>query len=245
MGHSRSPLIQRAALQIAGLEGDYTAIRADVDILDQVLADLRSGRLDGVNVTMPLKLAAGERSDLLTEQAKASGSVNTLRARGGLVEAHSTDVVAFQHILSSLPQVDRILILGAGGAARAVLAAWDRGPAHLAARDRAKAVDLGSRLGSLSVVSWGEAVENALVVNATPLGMAGEGLPTRVLDAAIGLVDLPYSDQPTLAVTVARQTGIPVVDGISFLAVQAAASFQWWTGAAVDSDHLDSVARNG
>lgn len=245
VGHSLSPMIQRAALEVAGLAGDYQAIMADVEVLDRVVDDLRSGRLDGVNVTMPLKLVARERSDRLTEHATKAGSVNTLRAREGQVEAHSTDVVAFEEILSRFPQAERILILGAGGSARAALAAWNRGPVHLSARDPARAVDLGSRIGPLTVVPWGEAVSDALVVNATPLGMGGESLPSPVVEAAIGLVDLPYSEQTTPAVTAATEADIFVVDGIEFLAMQASASFQWWTGVVVDSQHLASVARNG
>lgn len=240
-----SPLIQGTALDLAGLQGRYIAVTADLEVLEGVLGELRSGVLDGINVTMPLKLAALERSDRLTEEARRSGSVNTLRARGGLIEAHSTDLVAFEELLARLPGGERILVLGAGGAARAALGAWAREGAHLAARDMSKARELASRLGSVRVVPWGAALEGSLVINATPLGMLGEEIPSQVLDAAIGLIDLPYSSQPTPAVIHARRRDVPVIDGIEFLAVQAAASFEWWTGVVVDSDRLASVARNG
>jgi shikimate dehydrogenase len=244
--HSRSPVIHRAALEIAGLSGDYLAIRADVEVLDGVIDALRSGRLHGANVTMPLKLAALERCDRLTEEASAAGSVNTLGADGGVVEGHSTDVVAFQEAFGGIFDAELVLVLGAGGSARAALAAWRRGGAHVSARDPARAEALASRFESTRVVAWGDSVDGALVINATPIGMAGEALPEPVLASATGLIDLPYSDRPTTpAVARAMGAGIPTVGGVDFLAMQAAASFEWWTGVAVDSDRLASVARNG
>lgn len=240
--HSLSPLIQEAALELAGLSGEYRAITADFQVLDEVLDDLRSGRLNGVNVTMPLKLAALERSDRLTDLATRSGSVNTLRARGPLIEAHSTDAAAFELILARMPGVERILVLGAGGSARAALGAWGaREGAYITARDTSKAAAL--EVGS--VVPWSRPVDGALVINATPLGMRGEELPSGILDSAVGLIDLPYASGMTPAVARARRGRVPVIDGIEFLAIQAAASFEWWTGVAVDSARLALIARNG
>lgn len=242
--HSLSPLIQNAALEVAGLAGEYRAIRADYAILDEVIRDMHEGGLDGVNVTMPLKTAALERCDRLTAEAQKSGSVNSLRVRDGVLEGHSTDVVAFDAYYPLLGDVPALLVLGWGGAAKAAVAAWPGAEAHVSVRNTAKLAGAMVPGKIITQVRWGKGVPGALVVNATPLGMHGETLPDGVLTGAAALIDLPYATAPTPAVIAANDAGIPVSDGIAFLASQATASFEWWTGVAVDSGYLESVARN-
>ena len=118
--HSLSPSIHNAALNWAGMEGSYEAIEGDEDSMNGVVERLRSGDLDGVNVTMPLKGAAFEIADVVTLEAEKSKSVNSLRLSNGLVEGHSTDVVAFSFILQRerLRKLTSLLVLGAGGSAR-------------------------------------------------------------------------------------------------------------------------------
>lgn len=238
--------MQRAALAEAGLEGDYATITADAARLAEVVADLRRGKYQGLNVTMPLKMAAVRLSDRLTPAASASGSVNALRHRNGTVEAHSTDVVAFEEILTSrwFGETQKVLVLGAGGSARAALAALRHHDVLVSARSPEKARDVVSVHPSAEVIPWLEPVEGAVLVNATPIGMKGEILDPRYLDSALGLIDLPYGDEETPAVRAMASSGRPAVDGIDFLARQAAASFEWWTGVCVDSATLARAARN-
>lgn len=238
--HSKSPAIHATALSLSGLEGSYLAMTADTVGLEVILGQLRSGELSGLNVTMPLKLAALQKSDRSTKEAATSGSANTLRGIGGEVEAHSTDVVAFQDLFESIDHPGSLMILGAGGSARAALAAWEGGPALVAPRHRHRA----QGLDGVEVVPWGTVVEGALLVNATPLGMNGERLPDGVVEAATALIDLPYGPDPTPAVVYASDAGLPHVDGVEFLARQAAHSFEWWTSIAVDWGALLATARN-
>jgi len=237
--HSRSPVMQREALRLSGLEGDYELIRADRHVFVEVVERLRSGDLDGVNVTMPLKSDAFELADVVTDEAR--GSVNTMRNRKGQIEGHSTDVVAFAELFSVF--ADALLILGSGGSARAALTAWTGAHVFVSARNSDRVAELAGPVGA-TVVPWGTGVPGALVVNATPLGMSGEHLPEEVLNNATGLIDLPYGDLETPAVGYARAGNIRVVDGLEFLGIQAAASFTWWTGAVVDSMLLVETARN-
>lgn len=238
--HSLSPLMQRHALEESGMEGSYDTIRADVSRLRTELEAVGRGRWNGLNVTMPLKRAAAELCDALTDEARLSGSVNTIKSEEGRVVGHSTDVVAFAQILSRWHRAP-LLVLGAGGSARAALVA-SQGPAYVAARRFAAARELAVDLGG-AAVAWGAAVVGAIVVNATPLGMGGEGLPEGLLGTASGLIDLPYGPGVTPAAREGRARGLPVVDGIDFLALQAAASFTWWTGESVDSAALADLAR--
>ncbi len=247
VGHSRSPAIHAAALKLTGLAGEYKAITANKQVLEKTLADLRSGAMDGINVTMPLKRIAFELADDTTSEGKLAGSINTLmRGEGGLVLGHSTDAVAFREIFEDdgFKGLNSVLVLGAGGSAAAALASSAGRTVYLSARSPESAQALTATFDPAGVVPWGAGVAGALVVNATPLGMSGERLPDGVLDVAGALVDLPYSGTATHATTEAMGRGIPAVDGFEFLARQAAASFRWWTGENVDFAKLAELARN-
>lgn len=247
VAHSRSPAIQRAALREAGIEGEYTAIRADVEMLQRALDQMRDGILTGINVTMPLKEPAFRFADELTPIARAAGSVNTVRCLSGSVEAHTTDAVAFREVLDdeTLFEPDLpVLVLGSGGSARAALAALGERKVYISARSEGKAALLDREFGTAGFVSWGAGLAGALVVNATPLGMNGERLAEEILALAEGLIDLPYGAEETPAVRWASTAGLPVLDGIEFLARQARASFEWWTGETVDLESLIWAARN-
>ncbi|MCZ6519140.1 MAG: shikimate dehydrogenase [Actinobacteria bacterium] len=247
VAQSRSPAIHAAALSISGLTGEYKAITANQQVLERTLADLQSGVMDGINVTMPLKRIAFELADDTTLEGRLAGSVNTLRrGEGGLVLGHSTDAVAFREIFEDdeFKDLNSVLVLGAGGSAAAALAASGGRIVYLSARTPGTAQALAETFDSVGVIPWGASVAGALVVNATPLGMSGERLPDRVVDLAGALVDLPYADTATPATTEAIGRGLPAVDGLEFLARQAAASFLWWTGENVDSAKLAEIARN-
>lgn len=233
ISHSRSPAIHNAAIRQLGLEGGYEARRAGPEELMAAIGELQEGSLHGINITMPLKGEAARAAGLLTEEALASGSVNTLRFREGMLEGHSTDVVAARAaFIDPRFQLDApILILGSGGAAAAVLAAAGERHVYLAARDQDRAANLtGLTRVPASVVPFATSIVGALVVNATPLGMRGERLPEATIGVASGLVDLAYGHDPTPSVTWAEAMSMPVMDGVEFLVLQAASSFEWWTG---------------
>lgn len=230
---------------MAGIPGEYTAVRADRVRLEAAIDQLRAGTLDGFNVTMPLKGDAWELVEETTGEASRARSINTMRYSNGVIEGHSTDVEAFGGAFASeaFGPADPLLVLGAGGSARAALAAIDGRQVYLSARSVKKAGELADEFGA-AVVPWAAPVAGALVVNATPLGMHGENLPRGLVGASAGLIDLPYGDETTPATSEAVSSSIPVVDGLEFLARQAAGSFLWWTGVAVDFEPLAVVARN-
>lgn len=247
VAHSRSPAIQNAALREAGLEGEYVAIRADVTVLEQTIELLRSGELAGVNITMPLKEAAFRLADQLTAVAEVAGSVNSLRSRDELVQAHTTDAVAFSEILEDRSRIEPeapILLLGSGGTARALLSVSEARDVYISARSEEKAAALHAEFGIAGVVPWGSGLDEAVVVNATPIGMGGEFLAEEVMSGAVALIDLPYGPQETPAVRRASRSGLAHVDGVEFLARQARAAFEWWTGQPVHLGPLIEAARN-
>ena len=244
--HSRSPAIHNAAMAHLGIDGSYVARRVRAGELSGVVSELRKGSLDGANVTMPLKLEAAALADDLTVEAAASGSVNTLRLRSGLVEGHSTDVVASARAFSDerFDQSAPILILGAGGAAAAAIIGAAGRVVYVAARSAQRATALVDKLGSGGVVPLGVGVSGALVVNATPLGMGGERCPRRSPRPLPASSTCPTGRSETLTVAGARAAGLPFMDGVEFLVLQAAASFEWWTGVPAPTEVMVRAARN-
>ena len=248
VSHSRSPAIHRAALASLGLSGSYETRRTGKEGLLAAIEELRSGALDGINVTMPLKALAADAADRLTDLAARSGSVNTLRARDGEIEGHSTDAAAARTLLegSRFDRETPILVLGAGGAAAAVVTVIEGRSVFLSARREHAARQLVGRIGhQVTVLPFGEAVPGAIVVNATPIGMNGELLPVSLVESAAGLVDLAYGPDDPPSTVRARALGLPVVDGVEFLALQAGESFTWWTGLAAPIDVMLAAAKNG
>lgn len=244
--HSLSPVIHTAAMASLGIEGSYQAIRADVGGLERALVDLRAGALDGLNVTMPLKEAAFRLTERLTDEAAKAGSVNTMRYRDGALEGHSSDLVAVRALFTRLDPsgLAPVLVLGAGGAAAAALAAVHGRRAVVAARSPERAKVLALRIGGIESAEWGEPVPGAVLVNATPVGSRGDFLPPGVLEASLGVIDLPYGSEPTSTALGAEKAGIPCVDGVEFLVDQACVSFQWWTGVDPPVRVMLEAARN-
>lgn len=229
-----------------GIEGEYEARRAGPGELRAAIVEMQAGDLDGINVTMPLKAEAASAADSLTYEASRSGSVNTMRFRDGAIQGHSTDVLATARALSD-PRFDGsapVLVLGAGGAAAAALAGSQGRVVYLSARQQDRAAALAFRLEvDVGIVSYPTPVAGAVLINATPLGMRGEVLPDGMVGAASGLIDLVYGDQPSPAVSAAEALGKPVLDGVEFLVLQAAASFEWWTGRSAPVDAMLWAAR--
>ena len=139
-----------------------------------------------------------------------------------------------------------ILVLGAGGAAAAVVTVIEGRSIFLSARRGHAARELAGRAGrTVTVLPFGEAVPGAIVVNATPIGMNGESLPASLVEGASGLVDLAYGPVDPPSTVRGRVLGLPVVDGVEFLALQAGESLTWWTGLAAPLDVMLAAAKNG
>lgn len=135
-------------------------------------------------------------------------------------------------------------VLGAGGASAAALVALHGTQIAVSARRRDAAAALVERMSVPAVtLEWGEVLPGSIVVNATPIGMRGESLPEQVLEAATGLFDMAYGDEPTGSVTESRRRGIPVAEGLDMLVGQAVESFRLWTGVAADPEIMRAAAR--
>ncbi|MEB3196053.1 MAG: shikimate dehydrogenase [Candidatus Sericytochromatia bacterium] len=249
VAHSLSPVLHHAALAQASLPGRYEAVTLSTEHFAEGLRAMRAFRPQGVNVTIPHKVAVMAHLDGLTEVARQIGAVNTIFWEGDRWIGDNTDYLGFLRTLpESLGNGSTALILGAGGAARAVaLALRERGVTtiHVAARNEDAAAGfrrqiLPDRLGeaqSLTDLPTAGALLSGcdLVVNATPLGTRGEGCPLTVEavaalpDHAI-VYDLVYRPRVTPLIRRARHRGLLALDGLDMLIEQAALSFERWTG---------------
>lgn len=257
--HSLSPLMQNAALQKCGIEMSYARFGIAPNDLRDALEAVRRLEFIGVNLTIPHKVAACSLMDELDGEASAIGAVNTVAVRERRLHGFNTDATGFTRALRAEFSVDlrdlRVLLLGAGGVARAIAVQCARAQCErlaVVARDAAKAKELvdmvsaaftGPRVlgpvARLEAVPWQESalrmqIEHTdLVVNATPLGLGANDpdvLPASLLQPHLMVFDTVYGARPTPLVRNAREAGARAVDGLPMLLHQGAAAFEIWFG---------------
>jgi shikimate dehydrogenase len=245
--HSLSPAIFNAAFAACGLDWAYLAFEVPDGAAGLAMGGVRALGLEGVSVTMPHKAAVIPALDELTDDAAALGAVNCIERRGTTLVGHNTDG---QGLLDAL-QLDEgiavagrhVAVIGAGGAARAVIRSL--GAAGAAAvtvvnRSPVPAEEAARLAGGVGRVGPPAAVADAdLVVNATPLGMgvvvttagAPEPLPLdpELLSDGQIVVDLVYHPAVTPLLEAARGRGLRTVNGLGMLIHQAAHAFRLWT----------------
>jgi shikimate dehydrogenase len=245
VAHSRSPLIHRHWLDVYGIDGDY--VREDVppEALDGFLNWLGEVYV-GANVTIPHKEAAFRKLKRPDEVATALGAANTLWLENGELCGSNTDVYGFlAHLDESLPgwgqRTKHALVLGAGGAARAIVYALVGrrvGRIVIANRTRERAEALAGRFGaSCSSADWARLSERLadadLLVNATSLGMKGQpplALDLSPLKTSAAVCDIVYAPLATSLLATARARGYAAVDGLGMLLHQAVPGFERWFG---------------
>ncbi len=263
IGHSLSPVFHTTALQLCGLEGSYEAIDVAPAALTRTWHEELRDRSTGLNITLPHKVEIMRLMDDVAGDARESGAVNTaVRTEGGWV-GHNTDVAGVERTLSHLRSSfadGSIVVIGAGGAARAVLHALGRmAPGRdvfVINRNRERAELLCETFRrvfpSLRPLSANGpegadiARASALLIQATPVGMhPQEGRrPLEGLDVfSTGQVvfDLIYRPRETRFLSDARASGATVVGGLEMFLHQAAASFELWTGVTPPIDKLRPV----
>lgn len=239
--HSLSPTLHNAAFEALGLDWVYVAFPVPRGRGAEAVAAVPALGLAGFNVTMPHKEDVAGACHELTADAAALRSVNTVVARpDGRTLGDSTDGPGFLDALADEAiGVDGrpVLVLGAGGAARAVvLALGHAGAAVTVAARRPDAAEAAAALApDAGAVPIGAVDPSAfaVVVNATPLGMSGgDTLPVapESLHAGQAVVDLVYHPADTPLLTAARAQGATAVNGLGMLLHQAARSFTLWTG---------------
>ncbi len=255
ISHSLSPLMQNFLIAHFDLPFQYEALRVSVNELPAVIARLRRGELAGVNVTIPHKQGIIPLLDDLEEGAQRIGAVNTVVSSNGVLLGHNTDAVGFQRTLESAGinvAEEEVLVLGAGGAAAAVLCSlleMGAGVIYLSNRDPVRAQRLreafsGEEQEKIRMISWPERLELlqmpavSIIINTTSLGMspnvANSPLPASAFRADMTAIDLVYNPYETRFLREAKQAGAKTVPGLPMLIYQGVAALQLWSGEKLD-----------
>jgi shikimate dehydrogenase len=247
VSHSRSPAMHNAALAALGRsDWLYTRLPLPPELFDEAVRALPASGYRGINVTIPHKEAALALADSASGAAAAIGAANTLTFEDGAIVADNTDAQGFLDAVAEPLSGRRVLVLGAGGAARAVVwAAREAGASEVTIWNRTP-----ERARLLAADFDAEAVEQPrpadVVVNTTAAGLTGsaEGLPLEHLGDPELVADLMYGPQEPPVTAWARGRGARVTDGLEVLVRQGALSFVRWTGEDPPINRMREAARS-
>ena len=256
VAHSRSPRLHGFWLERHGIDGAYVPLPVRAEHFAEAVRGLAAAGFAGANVTIPHKEAAFALCGDIEASARRAGAVNTLVFKSGRIAGANTDGYGFLANLGAHgvdPAAGPALLLGAGGAARAIAAALIDAGARvaIASRRREQAEALAANLSALAVLDWRDRAaalaDQALVVNATSAGMEGKApLDLDLSRAAAGLVvaDIVYVPLQTPLLKAARAAGLRAVEGLGMLLHQARPGFAAWFGIdpAVDEELYRFVA---
>lgn len=248
IAQSKSPLMHGAALQALGLSGAYVPLHITPDKLGEAVQAIRTLGFRGVNVTIPHKVAVMEYLDRLDSSAVDVGAVNTIVNDNGILTGFNTDGIGYVRSLKAEAAPDltgtRILVIGAGGAARGIVSALlKEQPASIliANRNEERARQLADSFASRGAVAGGgmEAVPSVIggmdiVINTTSVGMYPrmEDMPIDPAGLHEGMIvsDLIYNPLHTRLLTESLKRGCTVHGGLGMFVYQGAYALEYWTG---------------
>ena len=263
VSHSVSPALQQAAFDHHGIEARYEYWETTPEALAERIASLRDPGVLGAQVTVPHKQEALAFVDAMSDDVRALGAVNVIANDNGTLAATNTDVTGFVRALREDAGADlkgkRVLLLGAGGAARAIVLGLAReGIASLAianrtaqrARDAAAvAAGMVSRIEAIPLspeALASEAADADLIVNSTTLGMTGVGGPAalaaRAIPPAALVYDIVYNPPDTPLLLEAKAAGAQTLGGLAMLVYVGAEAFEQWTGLKAPVDVMMAAA---
>lgn len=259
--HSLSPLMQNTAFKMLELDACYIPLLVHSGDLAEAVKAVRALNFGGVNLTIPHKEKVLSYLDEVDEEAKLIGAVNTVVNRNGYLYGYNTDASGFLASLQSLgfdPKGKRVVVMGAGGAARAVavtLALQGASRIHICNRSTRRGEILAQDLCRVGAavdvsdygVSCSEALKYAdLLINATPVGMYPNHKENPIimsdqLHPRLLVCDLVYNPPQTMLLKEAAAVGCGVLNGVGMLAHQGALAFQLWTGRKAPVDLMQGV----
>ena len=254
--HSKSPQIHSAFAQQTGQDISYEKLEVPLDQFAGFIADLHRRGYLGLNITLPFKEQAFEAAESLSDYARYAGAVNTLVRTESGWRGHNTDGIGLvADLIRNLGlrlREKKILVLGAGGAVKGILAPLlEEKPSliHVANRTAEKAIALAEQFHSLgSIIGTGldgpfEAPYD-LIINGTSASVSGElpAIPDGLLHRGSTAYDMFYADQPTAFLQWAKDQGATITaDGIGMLIEQAAESYYLWRNIRPDTKKLGKI----
>lgn len=237
LGHSLSPVMHNAAFRFSGLEAFFAAFPVADPLA--ALAAMRSLSLAGFSVTLPYKEAVMAGIDRVDEEAREIGAVNTIHNLNGQLIGYNTDVGGALDAISAViePRGRRTLVLGAGGAARALVYGLRKRAARVCINSR-RPFQAEKLAGEFDAETLGlddlHDFRPEIVINTTPLGMFPETenspLPADFLGPGMVVMDIVYNPVSTLLLRQAASRGATTIDGLAMFVGQGARQFMIWTG---------------
>jgi len=261
ISHSLSPIMHNAAFKVLGLDDcTYEPMKVGKGSIHSLISLMREGKIIGANLTHPLKEEVIPFLDNLSSNAKACNSVNTLMLKGSNIIGLTTDGEGCVKALQSKGIKllgKKIVVIGAGGAAKSIaLSILKRGPKRLYVINRTieRAKSLADSIrdyDNIRVKSWKELndyVDSAdIIINCTTVGMKGHEdilpISADVLDEYKVIMDIVYEPIETKLLKMADSAGCMTIDGVEMLVMQAALSFEMWTGLQPPVDIMKSAAK--
>lgn len=254
LGHTMSPLLHNWGFQEHGIRAVYMAWPIAPDKLKDFVNAMRLLPISGLSITIPHKEPILELLDEVSDRARSIGAVNTLYWRNDMLVGENTDVLGFMLPLREMgKKFDSALVLGAGGASRAVLA----GLKELGVRDIAianRSLENAEKLAKefqVRVLPWEQRTkaDTELLVNTTPLGMSGalqdkSPWPQKAFQANQTAYDLVYNPHTTLFLNQAREAGCVIVPGLRMFVGQAREQFGLWTGKELNGEKASNLVSN-
>jgi shikimate dehydrogenase len=260
--HTLSPVMQNAAFLETGLDYVYLPFKVAPAQLPEAINGIRALNFAGINVTIPHKLAVMPLLDEIDELAGYIGAVNTIVNQNGVLKGYNTDASGFYRVFTvnkiAIPK-KKVVILGAGGAARAIAFILADKGAELTilnrSLDSAKAISerifktlrTEIKIGELNLNILKSSLEKAdILVNATSLGMApyltDTPVPGGLVNKEMVVVDIIYNPLQTRLLKDAEKRGARVFNGLEMLVRQGAAAFELWTGLKAPIDTMRKAA---
>jgi shikimate dehydrogenase len=260
--HSLSPAIHNAAFQKLGLNFVYLAFR--VETIGDAIKGLRAlGSFRGASVTIPHKVAAVPFLDSVEPTARHIGAINTIVAAGGILTGYNTDATGALRALreGGVPlKGQRVVMLGSGGAARAIAFALGTEPGieylTILGIDEQERVDLAQDLRSKTGMTVQESLlddgmlrkvlpDTHVLIHCTPIGMSPKvhetSVPAPLLHAGLTVMDIVYNPRDTRLLKDAKVAGCRVIPGLEMFLHQASAQFELWTNQAAPTDVMRAV----
>ena len=250
--HTMSPVMHNAAFKELGLDYLYVPFRVKKEELGKAIDGMRALNIRGLNVTIPHKVAVIPLLDKIDPLAEKIGAVNTISNDDGVLTGYNTDATGFLQALLKRgvkPEGKNVVILGAGGASRAISFILAERGAHLVILNRKLELDWAEELAQRISQTFGRDIkalelneENLsmvleradILVNATSVGMSpdidGTPVPGRVLKPGLVVFDIVYNPLKTRLLREAEEAGAQTISGINMLAWQGALAFEKWTG---------------
>lgn len=241
LGHSYSKIIHEKLFELTGEDAVYELLPIPKDSFDEQMRAIINGGYTGINVTIPYKLDVMEYADVISDEAKKIGAVNTISFNDGIISAYNTDYYGIKHTFEKF-NVDiegkDIVILGTGGASRAVITAVnDMGAKSIKMVSRGKKEFMG-----LEVIGYDESISGDVLINCTPVGMYPNVDATPLDEINFNaVVDLIYNPTETKLLKLASSQGIKAVNGLYMLVSQAMYSEGIWHGKEYEDDLTDKI----